>query len=210
MRNYHRWTEADDAILRARFAELIAAELAALIGVGIKQIYWRAHALGLRKTRDWVIERARLRSLQPGHGGSANWFKKGADPWNKGLSYTPGGRSGETRFRGGVRQGRAADLWHPVGTLRLNSYGYLERKVNDPVRDKPRRSGRGRIARTAQPSLSLGFSVGFAAARCTGARWKSARRRSLKRNRTATTARLSSSASGCQAVPSAAGDWRRL
>lgn len=30
--------------------------------------------------------------------------------------------------------GRAADLWHPVGTLRLNSYGYLERKVND---DKP-------------------------------------------------------------------------
>lgn len=35
MRNYHRWTEADDAILRARFAELIAAELAALIGVGI-------------------------------------------------------------------------------------------------------------------------------------------------------------------------------
>ncbi len=110
MRNYHRWTEADDAILRARFAELIAAELAALIGVGIKQIYWRAHALGLRKTRDWVIERARLRSLQPGHGGSANWFKKGADPWNKGLSYTPGGRSGETRFRGGVRQGRAADL----------------------------------------------------------------------------------------------------
>ncbi|KXS54995.1 MAG: hypothetical protein AWU57_591 [Marinobacter sp. T13-3] len=80
----------------------------------------------------------------------------------------------------------------------------------DPVRDKPRRSGRGRIARTAQPSLSLGFSVGFAAARCTGARWKSARRRSLKRNRTATTARLSSSASGCRAVPSAAGDWRRL
>src|SRR5690625_4057441 len=82
--------------------------------------------------------------------------------------------------------------------------------VDDPVRDKPRRSGRGRIARTAQPSLSLGFSVEFAAARCTGARWKSARRRSLKRNRTATTARLSSSASGCRAVPCAAGDWRRL
>src|SRR5690625_1978873 len=80
----------------------------------------------------------------------------------------------------------------------------------DPVRDKPRRSGRGRIARTAQPSLFLGFSVEFAAARCTGARWKSARRRSLKRNRTATTARLSSSASGCRAVPCAAGDWRRL
>ena len=79
----------------------------------------------------------------------------------------------------------------------------------DPVRDKPRRSGRGRIARTAQPFLGFGFSVGSAAARCTGARWKSAHRRSLKRSRRATTARLSSSASGYRAALCAAGDWRR-
>jgi hypothetical protein len=34
-----------------------------------------------------------------------------------------------------------------------------EAKHFDPVRDKPRRSGRGRIARTAWPSLPFGFSV---------------------------------------------------
>lgn len=106
--------------------------------------------------------------------------------------------------------------WKLVTAGTVHSFGFstwrqvVKNVKVDPVRDKPRRSGRGRIARTAQPSLSLGFSVGFAAARCTGERWKSARRRSLKRNRTATTARLSSSASGCRAVPSAAGDWRRL
>ena len=103
----------------------------------------------------------------------------------------------------------------------------------DPVRDKPRRSGRGRIpqglpsvvpqglpsvvpqglpsvvAQTAQPSLGFGFSAGSAAARCTGARWKWAHLCSLKRSRTATTARLSSSASGYRVVPCAAGGWIR-
>lgn len=130
----HIWTEAGDAILRDRFPELSAAELAALIGVDIKQIYRRSHALGLRKSREWVVERARQSRLQPGHGGSANLFKKGATPWNKGLHYVTGGRSAETRFRPGVRTGRAVELWQPVGTLRINADGYLERKVND---DRP-------------------------------------------------------------------------
>jgi HNH endonuclease len=131
MTKRHDWTEAEDAILRDRFAELSAAELAALIGVGIKIIYWRAHVLGLRKSPEWVAERARQRSLQPGHGWRENQFKKGATPWNKGMHYTTGGRSGETRFRPGVRTGRALELWKPVGTLRISADGYLQRKVND-------------------------------------------------------------------------------
>jgi len=77
---------------------------------------------------------------------------------------------------------------------------------DDPMRDKPRRSGRGRIARTAK--ASLGFSAVAAAARCTGARWRSAHRRRMRRSRTATTVRLSSSVSGCPGALCAAGDWR--
>ena len=64
-----------------------------------------------------------------------------------------------------------------------------ERKalVDDPVRGKPRRLGRGGIARTASPSLSLVlsnlrlrrvFNVASATARYTGARWKSVDRHS--------------------------------
>jgi HNH endonuclease len=127
----HIWTEDEDEILRGRFAELSAAELAALLGVGVKIVYWRASVLGLRKTREWVAERARQRSKQPGHGGAANYFCKGLVPWNKGLRYIAGGRSGETQFRPGVRTGRAVELWHPVGTLRISADGYLQRKVND-------------------------------------------------------------------------------
>ncbi len=130
----HTWTEAEDTLLRDRFAELSAAELAAMLGVGIKIIYWRAHVLGLRKSREWIAQRASQRSLKPGHGGAKNHFKKGATPWNKGLHYVTGGRSAETQFNPGVRRGRAVELWRPVGTLRVNSGGYLERKVND---DRP-------------------------------------------------------------------------
>lgn len=78
--------------------------------------------------------------------------------------------------------------------------------IYDPVRDKPRRSGRGRIARTAQPSL--GFSAGSAAVRCIGERWRLAHPHSLKRSRTATTAHPSSSAFGCLAAPFAVGGLR--
>ena len=68
----------------------------------------------------------------------------------------------------------------------------------DPVRGKPRRSGRGRIARTPQASFAA-LSVAFAVARCAGARWKPVRHRRMRRSRTATTERLSSSVSGCRA-----------
>lgn len=78
---------------------------------------------------------------------------------------------------------------------------------DDPGRGKPRRSGRGRIARTAKPSLV--FSGVSAAARCTGARWRSAPRRSLLRSRTATRVRPSSSVFRCRAAPGAASGWRR-
>ena len=78
----------------------------------------------------------------------------------------------------------------------------------DPWRDKPRRSGRGRIARTAQPSL--GFSAVSAAAQCSiAARWKWEHRRSLRRSRTATKGCPSNNASRCRAVPCATGGWRR-
>jgi hypothetical protein len=130
----HQWTTADEALLREHFAERTAAELAQMLGVSINAVYMRTHALGLRKTREWIAENARQNMEKLEHGGRRHQFKPGTVPWNKGISFTGGGRSGEYRFKPGTRIGRAADLWHPVGTLRLNADGYLERKVND---DRP-------------------------------------------------------------------------
>ena len=81
-----------------------------------------------------AAERARIRSLAPNHGGRPTRFHADQTPWNKGIPYDAGGRSRETRFRPGQRQGRALALWQPVGSLRINADGYLQRKIND---DKP-------------------------------------------------------------------------
>lgn len=80
-------------------------EIAELMGRTVPAINNRARKLGLR------------RPLNPGR------FTAGAAPWNKGLSFDPGGRSQETRFKKGNRSGRAAKLWVPVGSERIDKEG---------------------------------------------------------------------------------------
>lgn len=128
------WTPAEDAIIRERYPTASAAEVAELIARSIKSVWTRASELGVHKNPAWIAERARIRSLAPNHGGRATRFHADQPPWNKGIPYDAGGRSRETRFRPGQRQGRALALWQPVGSLRINADGYLQRKIND---DKP-------------------------------------------------------------------------
>jgi hypothetical protein len=63
--------------------------------------------------------------------GAATRFKPGQSSWNKGVSYQAGGRSPETRFKPGTLNGKAQTLYQPVGTLRINCDGYLDRKITD-------------------------------------------------------------------------------
>jgi len=128
------WTPAEDAIIRERYPDLTAAEVADLIKRSVKAVYTHANELGVHKQPEWIADRARRRSLDPNHGGRASRFTPGQPPWNKGMPYDAGGRSKETRFRPGQRQGRALALWQPIGALRINADGYLQRKIND---DKP-------------------------------------------------------------------------
>lgn len=68
--------------------------------------------------------------------GAAFRFPKGHVPANKGLRR-PGwtaGRMADTQFKPGQRGGR----WMPLGSVRINSYGYRDRKIADtgyPPRD---------------------------------------------------------------------------
>ena len=70
-------------------------------------------------------------------------FKPGHASWNKGRKgWTAGGRSAETRFKRGCCNGRAGRLVVPVGTYRISSDGYLDRKIgttpgNNNLRWKP-------------------------------------------------------------------------
>lgn len=117
--------------IEARITELYpthsGAEIAELLGIGLKTVYNTAVRLGLKKSREWIAERARMRMADPAHGALACQIKPGAVPWNKGVHYVAGGRSAETRFKPGSRP----HTWNPVGHERITDEGYLQRKLTD-------------------------------------------------------------------------------
>lgn len=65
--------------------------------------------------------------------GRSGRFEPGQEPPNKGkpMPYHP--NSAATRFKPGTRQGRANQLYQPIGTERTSKDGYIERKVNDDL-----------------------------------------------------------------------------
>lgn len=126
-------TETESKIAEL-YPEHSGAEIAELLGISLKTVYLTSARLGLRKTREWIAERSRERSMRPDHGGIAHRFVKGLTAWNKGIHYMAGGRSAETQFKPGKeRTGKAADLYKPVGELRTNKEGYMQRKINDDL-----------------------------------------------------------------------------
>lgn len=131
--NHTTWTPALESRLRELFPAHCAADIAAQLGIGLSSVYYKAGRLGLRKSKAWIAERASEYNARPDHGGRQHRFKPGHATWNKGTSFTAGGRSAETRFKPGHRGGKALALWHPVGALRINADGYMQRKINDDL-----------------------------------------------------------------------------
>lgn len=108
------WTDPDDATLRILYKQITARAIGEILGRTRSAIKNRAQTLGLAK---------------PGENNGS--FRKGMTPWNKGSHYVAGGRSAQTRFKAGTRNGRAAQLWQPIGAERVTKDGYLERKLTD-------------------------------------------------------------------------------
>lgn len=127
------WTDAADALLRSLYAEHSAAEIAFMMGRSERAIYARANSIGLAKSPAWIAERQARIMASLDHAGRQHQFKPGTEPWNKGKRFNAGGRSIDTQFKPGVLQGRALALWHPVGSLRIDADGYLQRKINDDL-----------------------------------------------------------------------------
>lgn len=126
----HIWTPADRAQLRRIYPIYSAAECAEIIGCSVSSAYNQAHQMGLRKSTDWIAQRARERSLQPEHGGRRHQFRPGHQTWNKGQPFDSGGRSVETRFKAG-RAPHENSNYLPIGSLRITRDGLLERKTTD-------------------------------------------------------------------------------
>jgi hypothetical protein len=131
----HPWTPAQEQLLRRMYPDTPTAEIARRIGVSVRSVYSKAHALGLRKTPEFFAS-AESGRMQPGSRlGEKTRFRKGGLSWNKGLKgWCVGGRSVETRFKPGNRP----HTWQPIGTERITKDGYRQRKMTEtgyPPRD---------------------------------------------------------------------------
>jgi len=123
------WSKALDDLLREHYPNLPTAEIAKVLEVSKSVVYRRAWTLGLAKSEAFLqstlsgrVQRGkqhpemRRSQFQPGH-----------VSWNKGKHVVAGGRSAQTRFKPGAKPVN----WKPLGALRVNNYGVLERKVRE-------------------------------------------------------------------------------
>lgn len=132
--NRTRWTPAEVETLRAHYATARMEDLLPMLpGRTASKIWQKAAGLGLKKSRALIADMARESMAKPDHPARLSRFAKGHSTWNAGTSYTAGGRSAETRFKAGNRNGRAVDLYKPIGTERISKGGYLERKISDDM-----------------------------------------------------------------------------
>lgn len=154
-------TTADDiAYIKEHYASMSSYEIAAVLDMSKTTVAAIAHRQGIYKSREWIAERARMRALDPNHGGRAYLFKKGIVPYTKGKKaeewMSPEGlaRSAAARFQKGQRPAN----WRPIGSERINVDGYIEVKVED---GKPWRHKHRVLWEEAHGSVPDGYMVSF-------------------------------------------------
>lgn len=125
------WTLHDEARLVLLYPGTPMPELVAIFGRPYWSIYNKAYSLGLRRSDEYLASEHACRLRREDNPGVGSRFQKGQTSWNKGVSYTAGGRSAETRFKAGTLSGKAAMLLQPIGTERVTKDGIRQRKVCD-------------------------------------------------------------------------------
>lgn len=125
------WSLLDEARLVLLYPGTPMPELVAIFGRPYWSIYNKAYALGLRRSDEYLTSEHACRLRRENNPGIGSRFQKGQTSWNKGVSYTAGGRSSETRFKAGTINGKAALLLQPIGTERVTKDGIRQRKIRD-------------------------------------------------------------------------------
>ena len=125
-----RWSPQEIALLRELYPHVSSGDIAAKLGMRLEQVYTKACKMNLRKTREYLSTTAAGRLTGNDARGRPYQFQPGAEPWTKGMKgmapLSPG-----SVFRKGTRLGQAMHNWVPLQSLRVNSDGYLVRKIAD-------------------------------------------------------------------------------
>lgn len=155
------WTPERIAQLRALYPTCSAQECADIMGLTYKQIVHGVNRARLRKSREWVAQRMREVHQQGLAGGQHTRFAPGHTTWNAGMTGLDiGGKA--TRFQPGQRNGRAAQLWRPIGTESVDADGYPVRKVaetGNKWRDWLEHRSLVRVVRLPYPGQAPVFGV---------------------------------------------------
>jgi hypothetical protein len=126
------YTPDEDRILRAQYPHCPTTELATALQRPLQSVYRHAVViLGLRKTDEYMASPAACRLRRGDNVGAACRFLPGHVPANKG-SRRPGwapGRMAATQFKKGQR----SPNYLPIGTIKMDSDGYLRRKIANGI-----------------------------------------------------------------------------
>lgn len=108
------WSDDELAAFRVLYPNTHNLELAALFGRSEPAISNAAVKHRLRKSPEYKAAHSTK-------------FTRGLVTWNTGMRYQAGGRARETQFKPGQKPW----TWMPVGSLRVNKDGHLQRKISD-------------------------------------------------------------------------------
>lgn len=137
--NRQPWTPEEEAFLRAHYENTPTKTLAEHLGRTLFKVYAKANNLGLSKSKEYYENPLNCGRLRKGSNiGADNRFRKGNVPANKGLrrpGWSPG-RMKETQFKHGQRTGIAAKNWVPIGTIKVDTEGFLRIKVREAKHGK--------------------------------------------------------------------------
>lgn len=127
------WSVYEEAILRLHYPDSRTEHVALYLDRSVVSVYQHAAILGLKKSEEWLAGPEGYYLRRHPETGAKGRFKPGHATWNKGLrrpGWAPG-RMRETQFKKGERRGAAARNWNSVGTIVVDSDGFLRIKVRE-------------------------------------------------------------------------------
>ncbi len=126
-----RWTDEQLETLRREYPNTLTRDLVVKLGHPEKSIHGKAKQLGVRKSTDWLA--GPMSQRLDGHRGHGKRFQPGQKPWCAGTKGVVGVQPGcrTTQFKKGQLVGRNAARFIDVGGYRINSEGYLDRKLRN-------------------------------------------------------------------------------
>lgn len=153
----HVWTPDELALLANRFPNEATANVARALGLPHYIVSKKASQLGIEKAAEYLATAPGR--IKPGERrGTETEFQKGGVSHNRGKrGWSPAG-SERTRFK----KGQVGTTFVPIGSLRVNSLGYLDRKISTDKRGGLNWEAVHRLVwKEAKGPVPKGFVVAF-------------------------------------------------